>query len=484
MKATFLIFVILYLTFSTFTSADDSNLWDLVVKQDQVLLAVTYRGRTLSVWRQQVSGQQFSRFYVTPLCIFDSKDVSCDKDAYSTGHPWIFNFKLTLWDLKAADVVKNALKEKGFQAETSDIFILPMQKIRTGIDKTGKKLLADKRWRPNQDQQWVIPFEMYPNNNNTCQQMLQDVKNNTEKFLNTFRLYFEFSMVASQIATRNISISGQFLQKSAMFNSLKNQNADEEGTVYLTSKDINKLAHDIVNQATFQEEVSSDYVPAENEDAVINALLQQFQKDKVQSESLSAEKWGSVFWNDIFTRPDIQTDFLNKVLKIDKSGKSFKYDKEAEKAFQEKVANEHTESHGTGGGGGISIAGFGISAEASVTNAHGDAVSNAHGNKTRNALSFNDVQKALKKDNMNVKWSGKKFEQKNLDLYRMNTRDLSSQSSICFLRTTITKQESSQKIHVNADPNVSSTQPKTAPAKSYVPPVGYRRRGIGTAHGM
>uniref|UniRef100_A0A914PI01 Uncharacterized protein n=1 Tax=Panagrolaimus davidi TaxID=227884 RepID=A0A914PI01_9BILA len=186
-------------------------------------------------------------------------------------------------------------------------------------------------------------------------------------------------MVASQLSTRNISISGQFLQKSSMFNNLTNNNANKDGEIYLSSKDVNKLAHDVVNTATIQEEVSSDYVPAENEDEVVNALLQQFKKDKIQSDQLSKEKWDSVFWSDIFTRPDIQTNFLNNVLKYDKKNKEFKFDKEKERAFQEKTAKEHSESQTIGGGGGITIGGFGLSAEASVTNAHGDAVSNAHG---------------------------------------------------------------------------------------------------------
>uniref|UniRef100_A0A914R6W2 Uncharacterized protein n=1 Tax=Panagrolaimus davidi TaxID=227884 RepID=A0A914R6W2_9BILA len=150
------------------------------------------------------------------------------------------------------------------------------------------------------------------------------------------------------------------------------------GEIYLTSSDVNKLSHEVVNSAIYQEQVSSDYIPAENEDEAVNALMKLFQKDKLESVNLSKEKWGSVFWSNIFTRPDVQTDFLNSVLKLDKNGKSFKYDKEAEKAFQEKLANEHKESKTVGGGGGISIAGWGINAEASVTNAHGDAVSNAH----------------------------------------------------------------------------------------------------------
>uniref|UniRef100_A0A914P0F7 Uncharacterized protein n=1 Tax=Panagrolaimus davidi TaxID=227884 RepID=A0A914P0F7_9BILA len=61
------------------------------------------------------------------------------------------------------------------------------------------------------------------------------------------------------------------------------------------------------------------------------------------------------------------------------------------------------------------------------------------------------------KHNVNVEWHGKKFVQKNLDLFRMNTRELSSKSSICFLRTTVTKQEATQKLFVNVEKYIPTT---------------------------
>ena len=57
----------------------------------------------------------------------------------------------------------------------------------------------------------------------------------------------------------------------------------------------------------------------------------------------------------------------------------------------------------------------------------------------------------MKENKMNVKWSGEKFEPKNLDLYRLNLRNLNDKREVFFKRVTTTSVAASYKMEIRSE---------------------------------
>uniref|UniRef100_A0A914Q701 C-type lectin domain-containing protein n=1 Tax=Panagrolaimus davidi TaxID=227884 RepID=A0A914Q701_9BILA len=68
----------------------------------------------------------------------------------------------------------------------------------------------------------------------------------------------------------------------------------------------------------------------------------------------------------------------------------------------------------------------------------------------RDALSFDDFNKVIKKENINFKWTGMNFEPKDLTLFRLNTRNLNISNEIYFKRVVVTEYQTTQKIEIKA----------------------------------
>uniref|UniRef100_A0A914YHP0 Uncharacterized protein n=1 Tax=Panagrolaimus superbus TaxID=310955 RepID=A0A914YHP0_9BILA len=115
-------------------------------------------------------------------------------------------------------------------------------------------------------------------------------------------------MIVGQHDTKNFNLTGKSLQKSSFFSELVNKHADKNGVVYLQSKDLNRLTRELYNKVAYDEVVSSDYIPSTQEKEVIKDLLEIFKDQQIQSKDLTEDEWDSVFWDDIFSRPDIQTE--------------------------------------------------------------------------------------------------------------------------------------------------------------------------------
>uniref|UniRef100_A0A914PRV0 Uncharacterized protein n=1 Tax=Panagrolaimus davidi TaxID=227884 RepID=A0A914PRV0_9BILA len=286
--------------------------------------------------------------------------ISCSLDEYSIKHRHIFEFNVKLWDLKAAEVVKAGLHRKNIAAEVADILPLPMQMVRLGLGGTDLIPEIDNRWRSNQDQPHVMGFEMYTRHEHFCDKMVHDAKNDTKRFLRHLKQYFEFTMVVAQHASRNFNITGNTLQKSSFFAQLMNKHADTNGIVYLQSKDLNQLAREVFNKVVYSDEVSADYISTTQEQQIITELLNIFKEQQIQSSDLTKDEWNSVFWDDIFARPDIQTEYANEVLKYDENEKLFKWDEEKDKKFRKEIENKHSSKSNSdkSGKGGFSFFGL------------------------------------------------------------------------------------------------------------------------------
>uniref|UniRef100_A0AC35G9U0 Uncharacterized protein n=1 Tax=Panagrolaimus sp. PS1159 TaxID=55785 RepID=A0AC35G9U0_9BILA len=350
------------------------NLWDQIVRQEQVVLNVIYKGRQLNVWKQNINS--YTRYYVTPLCNIDMTSLSCEKDEYSATPRSVFSFKVKLWDFQVATIVQKALKRKNITAETGDIVILPMQFVRVSIGNPNPNMEADEQWTSFSDEPLSMSFRVFPKDEQFCQKMLSDIRTKTEFILSTIKLEFEFSMVASSTASRHIKIKANFLQKSSFYSNLANHNADKNGSIFLTSDDTNKLAHEVFNSASFDEEISDDYKSTKQEQTIINELLKTFEEDKVQSIELSKENWDSVFWDDTFTRPDLQTSFLNETMTYDAKENQFNFDQEKANAFRNKVASSHSDGQKYAAKIGGMFEMIGIDLGGSYTNTHSGSNSN------------------------------------------------------------------------------------------------------------
>uniref|UniRef100_A0A914R5E2 Uncharacterized protein n=1 Tax=Panagrolaimus davidi TaxID=227884 RepID=A0A914R5E2_9BILA len=149
-----------------------------------------------------------------------------------------------------------------------------------------------------------------------------------------------------------------------------------KSTIFLTSDDTNKLAHEVFNSASFDEEISDDYKSTKQEQTIINELLKTFEEDKVQSTELSKENWDSVFWDDTFTRPDLQTSFLNETMTYDAKENQFNFDQEKANAFRNKVASSHSDGQKYAAKIGGMFEMIGIDLGGSYTNTHSDSNSN------------------------------------------------------------------------------------------------------------
>uniref|UniRef100_A0AC34GUP3 Uncharacterized protein n=1 Tax=Panagrolaimus sp. ES5 TaxID=591445 RepID=A0AC34GUP3_9BILA len=276
---------------------------------------------------------------------------------------------------------------------------------------------------------------------------------NPQNFINEFRPQFEFTLVASSTTSRHIKITGNFLQKSSFYSTLTNHNADKDGYVYLTSQDANKLAHEVYTSASFDEEVSKGYQASEQEDTIIKELLKNFEQDKVQSIGLSKEKWDSVFWDNIFTRPDIQTSFLNEVAKVDGHKKRVKFDDKKAKQFAKRLAKEHSDGHDDSNSIGVMYAGLGVD----LAKGHGESQSDTNvdedSGKNIDSFSLDKFEEKLKQRKAKVKWDGKKFVQKSFELCRVNTKNLKSVTETAFNRVIVSKEKSTQRIEIKIDTN-------------------------------
>uniref|UniRef100_A0A914YP38 C-type lectin domain-containing protein n=1 Tax=Panagrolaimus superbus TaxID=310955 RepID=A0A914YP38_9BILA len=422
-------------------------------KKEQVFLTVEYEKRYLNVWRQDSHG--YSKFYVTPLCVMEIDSINCLRDEYSHAHRHIFGFNIKLWDSKATKVVQNALKQMNVNSSLSNILPLPMEMVRIGLGGTNLTVEVDNQWRSNQDQPHVMDFEFYTRHEHFCNKMISDAKNNTKHFLRAIKPYFEFMMVVRQHETRNFNVTGKSLQNSSFFSELANNTDNKDGIVFLQSKDLNRLTHNIYNKVAFEEEVSADYISSNQEKEIINELFEVLKNQQIQSKDLTKNEWNSVFWEDIYARPDIQADYANEVLKYNENENKFKYDSEKDQKFRENInrnkpKNKKVQKEQFNWFGELFPLGK-FPNENKVNNENGEDTKK----NEKETVSFDDLKKTLNKENINVKWNGIKFEPKNLKLYRLNTKKLNLSNGLYFKSIVVTNQKTiQQKIEIKAEPKI------------------------------
>uniref|UniRef100_A0A914XW80 Uncharacterized protein n=1 Tax=Panagrolaimus superbus TaxID=310955 RepID=A0A914XW80_9BILA len=135
------------------------------------------------------------------------------------------------------------------------------------------------------------------------------------------------------------------------------------------------------------------------------------------------------------------------------TSKRFKFDHEKADAFRNQISNEHSNAHKNS----FSLGGMFEAVGINFGFSHGEKKTNANSaeteKKSKDNIHVDDVQKALEKKSSNVKWTGKKFEQKNFDLYRINTKNLHSVTEQVFNRVVVSKEQSGQQIDIKMETN-------------------------------
>uniref|UniRef100_A0A914DJS2 Uncharacterized protein n=1 Tax=Acrobeloides nanus TaxID=290746 RepID=A0A914DJS2_9BILA len=260
----------------------------------QVEASVEYNGRFLRVWKEEK--QNYSRYFVTPLCELISSSIKCSQDDYSKDQDYTVSLSLRLWSHKAAEFVKLAIAQKGVNISIDDIYPIPMQMYRLG---TNKRLIfeIDNQWRLNQHQHKEVIFDLRTKNKDFCEKMTKDAREDPREFLDKTRLYLEFSMLAPKQTHIDVNITKEKLQKSEFFNRI-NKCHKNQGIVYLTTSDMNKLSNEILNATIAHDEISSENIPIEDKENIIKSLTEIIEEQQVPASNLSKEEWSSLFLHD------------------------------------------------------------------------------------------------------------------------------------------------------------------------------------------
>uniref|UniRef100_A0A914Y633 Uncharacterized protein n=1 Tax=Panagrolaimus superbus TaxID=310955 RepID=A0A914Y633_9BILA len=356
------IFATLFFFFTTFAAENDpknDSLWDQISGMEQIVLSVEYHGRRLDVWKEDNHG----RYYVTPLCVMDPKTVKCDVDEFSPTNDYTFTFNVQLWDTLAATTIQLALKhQKGIDVKITDIHPLPMQNVKLSVNREDitSILKLNDRWHsiPNRPNGIIMDMGVRKKNSVITKQAQSD----PGAFLSKTKLYFEFTMSTVQEVSKILNITGKTVAKSEFFTTLKNDYSNPNGEVILNSEDLNKLAKDIYRTVEINDRETAGYIKSDEQNQIIDHLLNEIKGQEVHSTGLYTNEWDSVFWDDIYARPDIQTEYFNETITYDSSKNQFKYNETKDNEFRKKIEDRYskiTKSSGKGSAG-FSFLGFKI----------------------------------------------------------------------------------------------------------------------------
>uniref|UniRef100_A0A914DM24 Uncharacterized protein n=1 Tax=Acrobeloides nanus TaxID=290746 RepID=A0A914DM24_9BILA len=224
-----------------------------------------------------------------------------------------------------------------------------------------------KKKQINASPEDIKPLDMtllYTEDKALCKKLVVDAIENIDYFLDQLKPVFLFTIIAEQQQSyKNLDITGRMVAKTAIFSKLDNL-ADKDGNTYLSSNDLNDLSQEVINDVIVSVKQSSDYIPDAEEESIIKQLTSSLTEAKVQAKQLSDNQWDSVFWDDMFSRPDIQTQYFNDVITFNKNTNEFKYNNESDRKFRHDIKSKYDDIrfNERTGGGGFSFGGFGLNA--------------------------------------------------------------------------------------------------------------------------
>ena len=103
---------------------------------------------------------------------------------------------------------------------------------------------------------------------------------------------------------------------------------------------MNKLARDVAHNVVASEEVTGNYIGTDQEDQLVSKIIDMLKEQKVLANEIQKDDWNSVFWNDIFSRPDVQTSHYNQSFTYDQGKKHFIYNEAKDKQFRSSIQDQ------------------------------------------------------------------------------------------------------------------------------------------------
>uniref|UniRef100_A0A914BZT0 LisH domain-containing protein n=1 Tax=Acrobeloides nanus TaxID=290746 RepID=A0A914BZT0_9BILA len=424
----------------------DDNLDNMVIERKNILVDFLYSdGGYLDVWKDP----KFTRYYVTPICEIVAESTKCLDNEYDAQHPYIVVLPIRLWNDNVAQAAALAITDKIRDNSSIDELVqpndcrpLPIKSARLVTTNAKLNFEFPSGFQPNVlSEGKETKFSLYPKDKSMCEKIENDVKQNPTTFLEKTNLYLEYTMTVGKQTSRSVNVTSESLTNSEAFSILSNTYENKNGTVYLTSSDMNKFSKDVLRTINIIDTSTSDYIATEEEENLIKNLIQGLQEKMDLSEKLPKDEWESVFWSDLFTRPDIETSYLESAFSYDKGKDRFIYDTKKEDEFYGKLQDklDTYNDNSWAGSASASFGPFGGSADVSHTNIEEMKKDwqNLTSTAQKDALYSNNLTEFLKQTNRNVQWTGEKFIPKGLDLHRVNTNNLMIKGQIFYQKVQI-----------------------------------------------
>uniref|UniRef100_A0A914E3G1 Uncharacterized protein n=1 Tax=Acrobeloides nanus TaxID=290746 RepID=A0A914E3G1_9BILA len=426
----------------------DDNLDNMVIERRNILVDFQYgNGGYLDVWKDP----KYTRYYVTPICEIVAESTKCLDNEYDLQHPYIVVLPIQLWNGKAAEMAALAITHKirenssssGADVQPNDCRPLPIKSARL-VTNTLLNFEVPSGFRPNVLAEGnAAKFYLYPKDKIMCQKIVTDVQQNPTLFLEKIDLYLEYTMTVGKQSKHEVIVTSESLTKSEAFSILNNTYENKNGTVYLTSSDMNKFSRDVLKTINIIDTSTADFISTEEENNLIKSLIQDLKDETTLDSKLPKGEWDSVFWSDLFTRPDIVTSYLANTFSYDQGKQQFIYDSKNETEFYGDLKDKLSEYSDKSWAGSAS-ARYGLfSGGGKVSHTDIDDMKKDWENLTKMAqkgeLHSNNMTEYLKQNNRTVQWTGEKFIPKGLDLHRVNTNKLLIRGQIFYQKIVMTE---------------------------------------------
>uniref|UniRef100_A0A914C086 Uncharacterized protein n=1 Tax=Acrobeloides nanus TaxID=290746 RepID=A0A914C086_9BILA len=426
----------------------DDNLDNMVIERRNILVDFQYgNGGYLDVWKDP----KYTRYYVTPICEIVAESTKCLNNEYDLQHPYIVVLPIQLWNGKAAEMAALAITHKirenssssGADVQPNDCRPLPIKSARL-VTNTLLNFDVPSGFRPNVLAEGnAAKFYLYPKDKIMCQKIVTDVQQNPTLFLEKIDLYLEYTMTVGKQSKREVIVTSESLTKSEAFSILNNTYENKNGTVYLTSSDMNKFSRDVLKTINIIDTSTADFISTEEENNLIKSLIQDLKDETTLASKLPKGEWDSVFWSDLFTRPDIVTSYLEKTFSYDQGKQQFIYDSKNETEFYGDLKDKLSKYSDKSWAGSASASYGPFSAGGEVSHKDIDDMKKDWENLTKMAqkgeLHSNNMTEYLKQNNRTVQWTGEKYVPKGLDLHRVNTNKLLIRGQIFYQKIVMTE---------------------------------------------
>uniref|UniRef100_A0A914CU86 Uncharacterized protein n=1 Tax=Acrobeloides nanus TaxID=290746 RepID=A0A914CU86_9BILA len=160
---------------------------------------------------------------------------------------------------------------------------------------------------------------------------------------------------------------------------------------------MNKLARDVAHTVYASDEITANYIGTDKEDQLVSKIMDTLKEQKALANEIQKDEWNSVFWNDIFSRLDVQTSHYNQSFTYDQGKKHFIYNEAKDKQFRSSIQDQ---SHRDSQNSASSSVGISFAAKASFiglfsgsANVNVQVDSSSSNRQVNDKLHTNDTQK-------------------------------------------------------------------------------------------